>query len=51
MMRSVAAWLPNLSLGVALAGIALALALESALPAFVGLAAVVVISIVAEAAR
>lgn len=51
MMRRTVGWLPSLSLGVALAGVMLAVALESAVPAMVGLAMVVVLSIVAEASR
>lgn len=51
MMRRTVGWLPSLSLGVALAGVMLAIALESAVPAMVGLATVVVLSIVAEASR
>lgn len=51
MMRRTVGWLPNLSLGLALAGVMLAVALESALPAAVGLALVVGLSILAEARR
>lgn len=51
MMRRAVGWLPNLSLGLALAGVMLAWALESALPAAVGLGLVVGLSILAEARR
>lgn len=51
MMRRTVGWLPNLSLGLALAGVMLAWALESAVPAAVGLLVVVGLSILAEARR
>lgn len=51
MMRRAVGWLPSLSLGLALAGVMLAVALESALPALVGLVVVVLLSVLAEATR
>lgn len=51
MMRRAVGWLPNLSLGVALAGVLLAWALESALPAAVGLGVVALLSAAAGAVR
>lgn len=51
MIRSFLLWLPNLSLGLALAGLALALVLESALPAVLGLVVLAAISIAAGLAR
>lgn len=48
-MRRTVGWLPTLSLGVALAGVMLAIALESALPALVGLVVVMLLSAAAGA--